>query len=366
MEDAELSRKIRARQIDDFEKWMDIYSGDIERFTIQCGYGLKKAAKVTEEAFRIVFNQLESVDDERSLIDALYKQTVNILANTRRSNQPNETIFLFEEDQELHNQIGQLETDKKVPFILSAFHKLDETEIATIMDTSVEAVELAITEASSDLEVAQLEKRLEFLTRSYGRLKTSFRKEQVFAEPRREVQEPGKVKQTISKKVLISWIAGCLVLLSLLIVPVVTSEEYKKASAEKYIERLKASFEKEVGNRYNELGLKETTEDGVEFNHIFYGKQERDDFVSMIRRYEGDIRNTGTLDKKKVGEEYAKIIKSLELPSAMTKRLFKQPLADDVEKSGEFIKEYLEQYYILQQSYFTVLVKYEQLIEDAV
>ena len=150
------------------------------------------------------------------------------------------------------------------------------------------------------------------------------------------------------------------------IVPVVTSEEYKKASAEKYIEGLKASFEKEVGNRYTELGLTEPTVGSEAFNHVFYGEQERADFESMILRYEGVMSNTGTLNKKKVEEEYGEIIKSLELPSEMTKRLFKKPLADDLEKSNEFMKGYLEKIYLIQQSYFAILYKHEQIIEDAV
>ena len=119
------------------------------------------------------------------------------------------------------------------------FHKLDDLEIAAIMDTSLEEVQQAITAASRDLEDAQLEKRLEFLNKSYRRMKSSFRKEQVFAKPQKELQATGKLKQSISKKTMISWIAGILILLSLIIVPVVTSEEYKIASAEKYLERLK-------------------------------------------------------------------------------------------------------------------------------
>ena len=366
MEDAELSQRVRAGEIDAFEQWMDIYSGDIERFAIQYGCTLKQAVDVTGETFRNFHNQLESHDFEKPLIETLYKHAVNILSNTRLANTPNEPILLFEEDQELHNKIVMLETDRKVPFILSKFHHLDDVGIAAILDTAEETIEQAIAKVFYDLEIASLKKRLEFLAKSYGRLKTTFKKEQVFAESQKAVQTTGKAAQSISRKAMISWSVGVLVLLSLLIVPVVTSEEYKKASAEKYIERLKASFEKEVGNRYTELGLAEPTEDGAEFNHIYYGNQQRTDFDYMIRRYEAVISSTGSLNKKKVEEEYGEIIKSLELPSEMTKRLFKKSIADDLEKSNEFMLGYLEKIYLIQQSYFAILYKHEQIIEDAV
>ena len=196
---------------------------------------LKQAADVAEETFRKLHNQLDSIGNEESLVCILYKNALKSLAYVQQADPPNETIFPFEEDQELHDQIVKLETENKVPFILSQFHKLDDLEIAAIMDTSLEEVQQAITVVSRDLGDAQLEKRLEFLNKSYRRMKSSFRKEQVFAKPQKELRATGKLKQSISKKTMISWVAGILILLSLIIVPVVTSEEYKMASDEKVL-----------------------------------------------------------------------------------------------------------------------------------
>lgn len=367
MKESELIQKVRAGEMDAFEKWMDIYSRDIEHFAIQYGCVLKQAADVAEETFRNLRNQLNSIDNGESLVCALYKNALKILAYAQQVASPNEVIFRFQEDQELHDKIVQLETTKKIPYILSKFHKLDDIEIATIMDTFPEIVEQAIMEASRDLGNRQLEKRLEFLNKSYGRMKSSFRKERVFAMPQIELQATGKIKQSISKKSMISWIAGTLILLSLILVPVVTSEEYKMASDEKYLERLGASFEKEIGSRYTELGFKESTEeDMVEYNPNQFGKKQRDDFESMVHRYEKDLTKTGTLNKKKMKKEYQKIIKSLELPSEMTARLFKNPLTDDMEKSDEFMKRYLEQFTVIQNSYYMVLFKGSKFIEAAV
>ena len=65
-------------------------------------------------------------------------------------------------------RLNQVETGNKVPFILSKFHKLNDLEIAAITDSSLETVEQAITEVSHQLGEAQLEKRLEFLDKSYA------------------------------------------------------------------------------------------------------------------------------------------------------------------------------------------------------
>ncbi|MBO0589637.1 hypothetical protein [Sporosarcina sp. E16_8] len=367
MTEFELVQKVRAGEREAFEKWMDIYSGDVERFAIQYGCAPKQAADVAEETFRKLHIQLDSIGNEESLVCMLYKHALKSLTYVQLTDAPNETLFTFEEDQELHDQIVNIETGKKVPFILSHFHMLDDLEIAAIMDSSPERVEQTIAEASRDLGDRQLEKRIEFLEKSYRRLNSSFRKEQVFVKPQQKIQATEKLKQSISKKAVISWITGIIILLSLVIVPIITGEEYKKASAEKYVERLKGSFENEMESRYSELGLTESTEkEKLDYNYIRYGKQARDDFESMIARYESVIAKTGTLNKEKIEDEYGKIINQLELPSEMVSRVVKNSLVNDKVKSEEFMKGYIEQYDTLQQAYYMTFIKHDQIIADAI
>lgn len=366
VEEFELIQKVKAGEIKAFEKWMDPHSEAIERFAIQYGCSLKQAGEVAEQTFRSFRERLDSMGEEDSLVYTLYSNALQVLENIQIVNPSTETIFLFEEDQQLHNQIVQLEVGKKVPLILSAFHLMDDLGIATITDTSPEIVKQRLTEVHFDLGEVNLDKRLTFLCKSYGRLKSSFRKELVFEKPRNEIQPTTKLKQSISKKAMISWIAGIIILLSLVIVPIVTGEEYKIASAEKYLERLHVSFEKEIGNRYTELGLTESTEEDEENNHSEYGKRQREEFKSMMNRYKGVLTKNGELDKKKVEKEYKKIIKTLELPSEMTARLFQNPLTDDLEKSEEFMNVYLEQHNIIQQSYYRILFEDNHFIDNAV
>ena len=90
--------------MDAFEKWMDIYSGDIERFAIQYGCASKQAADVAEETFRKLHNQLDSIGNEESLVCILYKNALKSLTYVQQTDPQNETLFPFEEDQELHDQ----------------------------------------------------------------------------------------------------------------------------------------------------------------------------------------------------------------------------------------------------------------------
>ena len=80
VKESELMQKVRAGEKDAFEKWMDIYSGDIERFAIQYGCVLEQAADVAEETFRNLHNQLDSIGNEESLVCTLYKNALKILA----------------------------------------------------------------------------------------------------------------------------------------------------------------------------------------------------------------------------------------------------------------------------------------------
>ena len=53
------------------------YSKDIEHFAIQYGCALKQAADVAEETFRKFYNQLDSIDNEESLVYILYKNALD-------------------------------------------------------------------------------------------------------------------------------------------------------------------------------------------------------------------------------------------------------------------------------------------------
>ena len=65
---------------------------------------LKQAADVAEETFRNLHNQLDSIGNEESLVCTLYKNALKSLTYVQQTDPQNETLFPFEEDQELHDQ----------------------------------------------------------------------------------------------------------------------------------------------------------------------------------------------------------------------------------------------------------------------
>ena len=83
-------------------------------------------------------------------------------------------------------RLCSLEEKAKLSLILSQFHGMNEVEIAMITGISADAVEESLAQAVKQLTVeidsSLLEKRLEFLHKSYGRINSSFRKDQVFAK----------------------------------------------------------------------------------------------------------------------------------------------------------------------------------------
>ncbi|WP_203249249.1 RNA polymerase sigma factor [Sporosarcina beigongshangi] len=351
-----------------FEEWMDLYAHQIERFAFQYGYSSEKAAQLTVETFRAIYNNEEKMVEGKL---SIYKIALDQLVHAQQSDSEEETILPFEEDQQLHEKINALEEKAKVSLILSRFHNMSEAEIATILEISEEAVREAIRQAIQQLIIeidnSHLDKRLEFLQKSYERISSSFRKDQVFAPRKEEVSERDIKKQPISKKALISWVAGILTLAALVIIPVFTDEERQKIAAEKYIEQLKTSFEEEIGNRYAQLGLKESTEEDQQNYYYFteYGKQAREDFETMLQEEEKNIVENGKINKKTINNKYAAIIKSIELPSEMVEQLIKHPLTDDKDKSMEFISNYVKQIFSIQQSYVASIYQHQQLIEEA-
>ena len=348
MEVFDLIQQIKSGDSTAFEKWMDIHSKNIELLAIQYGYSREQAGKLTEETFRTLHNDLENQADDKLLLHSLYKIALNRLEKNREATQSQDIIFRFEEDQQLHDEIIHLDEKKKLPFILSQFHGMKVLDIATVTGTSEEAVRLSITEAHRQIGKqtgeSLIEKRLEFLNKSHERMSLLFRKENVFQKPLEEEQETLKQNPTIKKKPLLFWIAGILALLALITVPVVTGEEYKKNSAEKYVERLKSSFEDEITSKFNELGLIESTIKELYSDPISYGELARDEFDTMTSNIERTISKNETINKKMIEKQYDEILMKLQLPSEMAEQLFKNPLTNDIEKSGDFIKEYLEKY----------------------
>ena len=132
-----------------------------------------------------------------------------------------ENVLPFEEDQQLHEKIINLNDEHKVTLLLSYFHGMTEKEIEFITGLPDNNVLNLIAESRQKLNrnQQQIEKQLQFLAKSYERLRFSFTYENVFVEKKVESDPIQKPKS--SKKVLLSWIAGVVTLVTLITVSVV-------------------------------------------------------------------------------------------------------------------------------------------------
>ena len=360
----ELFNQLKTGDREAFVKWMGSHSKKIEQFVVQYGCSSNQVQQVTEATFRKLYNQLTELEDENQLRLSMYKIALKSISNMELPNDK-ETVLPFEEDQQLHEKIINLNDENKVTLLLSYFHGMTEREIEFITGLPDNNVMKLIVESRQKLNrnQQQIEKQLQFLAKSYDRLRFSFTYENVFTEV--QVESGPIQKPKSSKKVLISWIAGVVTLVTLITVSVVTGEEYQKSSVEKYVERLKVSFEKEVENKFDELGFPETIEqDDYEFTSGF-SQAPRSDFDAMIRRLERQLRKNEKVDKKEIKKEYKEILEQLQLPSEMAEQLIKNPLTNDKRKSEEFINLYVEKLSYIQDSFYTIYYNHQEIIDDA-
>ena len=107
MEESEWIEKVKNGDLAAFEKWMDLHSGNLERFAIQCGCTREWAGKVTEETFRTFYADLANLNDEERLRYDLYRIVLEKLVHIQRTEPLQESILSFEEDQQLHEKIMQ-------------------------------------------------------------------------------------------------------------------------------------------------------------------------------------------------------------------------------------------------------------------
>ncbi|MCG7335995.1 hypothetical protein MHZ95_12055 [Sporosarcina sp. ACRSM] len=368
MEKNELVQQTIPENVSTFEGWIDRNANRIERLAIQYGCTREQARNVTEEVFRSCYLDLLDQREEEWNPITLFHKVVEKLDGMAMEESLDTSFLPFEEDRHLHEKIIHLPRDLKFSLILAMFHEMDDSDIAALLEISVEAVKDAIDQAflqlAKESDRPQMTKQLEFLKLSYGRLRPTFRKERIFVAE--ELENEKIIKKKTPKKRMLLWPVGLLILLALIVSSVLTSEDYQKKAAEKYLERFKTLFEDEMSTRYAKLGLPQSTEEDAQNTYLdFYGREAQMEFQNLTRRLEKELQDTGTINRKNAKEQYAAISETLAFPSEMLEKLIKKPLTNDREQSERFIKEYMERYYEFQNAYQMLLSEYPTVIEQA-
>ncbi len=150
---------------------------------VQYGFSSNQVQQVTEATFRKLYNQLTELVDENQLRLFTYKIALKLISNMELPNDI-ENVLPFEEDQQLHEKIINLNDDDKVTLLLSYFHGMTENEIELITGLPYNNVRNLIAESRQKLNQnqQQIEKQLQFLAKSYERLRFSFTYENIFVE----------------------------------------------------------------------------------------------------------------------------------------------------------------------------------------
>lgn len=143
-----------------------------------------------------------------------------------------------------------------------------------------------------------------------------------------------------------------------------TSDEYKKSSDEKYLARLKTSFENEIATKFKTLGLVEPKREEQEFYGDMNGHDERQQFEELTKKLQMQITANERINRGNVQEQYEEIMANLEYPSEMIAKLLKNPLTDDRAASEAFIKAYINEVNWISSLYGVALYEYEGVISE--
>lgn len=348
----ELFEEIKRKEEEAKRQWIQRYGEDIARLAFQYGVPTNHANEIATKTFQQLFKELSDIESENELWQRMYEIAI------QKFNQYEQTTineFTFEEDAQLHKEIIQLSHMTKLAFILSTFTRIDSSKIASILSLTSEEVTRKSEEARMQLSNQQLEKRLELLQKSYHRVNFYIDEAQALKteETHQEVFEQTSVKS--SKRTVYMLVFGVVALIGITLFSVFNSEAYQQAATEKWIEKMKDTYEQQRTQAFVELGLEDEDERMTSFSGLFGNQyltqEEKMYFQRFIKEVESDFEENNPIDKEKVNEEFDEIIDHMISPSEMIEDLFKNPLTDDKEASQDFLEKYLPKRYVLSAVY---------------
>lgn len=172
MTDKELITKAQSGDLVSYGILMQLHHRTIEKFAFQCGVHTHDIPDVTQEVFIKLYRFLHQFNHEK-FTTWLYKITLNATRDYYRKesrevtkehkftqNSSNHTytpsaeeqILVFEEDQELHQAILQLDEKYRYPIVLYYFHELTYEQIAEVLNTPLSTVKTRLLRAKGQLK----------------------------------------------------------------------------------------------------------------------------------------------------------------------------------------------------------------------
>lgn len=359
----ELFEEIKRKEKEAQRQWIQRYGEDIARLAFQYGVTTNDANEIATKTFQQLFKELSTIESEHELWQRMYEIAIQKFNHYDRTT-VNE--FRFEEDEQLHKEIIQLPHMEKLAFLFTTFTKMDPAKAATLLSGTTEEVMHKHQAARKQLSDHQLDKRLELLQKSYHRIQFQIDEESALnhEETSQEVLDQPSLKN--SKRMMYMLVFGILTLIGITFYSVVNSESYQLAATEKWIEKMKDTYEQQRTQAFKEIGLEDDDDRLTSFNGLFGSQylthEEKMYFHRFIKEIEKDFEQNNPIDKKKVTEEFDEIIDEMISPSEMIEDLFKNPLTDDKEGSQAFLEKYLPKRYVMSTVYLEMI--YESIEID--
>lgn len=366
-----LRSKILTGDREAFKEWMEMHIQPIERLAIIYGLTPQDAGKMVETIFRDLYNDFGQLTEERLEENRLFKIALRNLEGIQ-AEVSEVDVFPFQEDNELLARLIELPREERFVFILSQFNQKSIGDIAWIIDQPVEHVSPLLQKAIANLDGSgpYIDKRLEFLNKSIHRLKPSYNERNIFYTKPKDAMLPpdGRdQKASRSKKPLLLWLAGSVILIFIMSVTVLKSDAYQQSSAEKFIANKQMSFQKELDDRFELIGLSEPDDLDTNFlgyrfaGNEIYGIETKREFERFISQLEKDVENEGKIDKREAAKQYNALVHELRLPSEMLEQLRKEPITDR-DQSMEFLNEFSQKNDFLATAYMGVFGEHAEFI----
>lgn len=361
-----LKRRILHGDQEAFKEWMDVHIQSIERFAVQYGASLELAGTVAETVFRNIYERLGDVTEADLKECTLFVTAIGGL-DGRQNAETSGGLFSFEEDDELHRRLVGMPKEYRVPFILDRFHNKTSMQIAEITGETEQHVEQSLTKAYSLMDEPNLDKKLDFLNRSYERISTSYNEMNIFHS---KVEESPPVEQENEtdkkKKPYLFWGMGAGILLVLLsIITYSNSDAYQVKAAEKFMEKAKDSFQEELERNLQLAGLPAPEFLRRDIYAETYGEDTRRKFDWFIAGLKDQLERDGRIDKKNAKSELDSLIHELMIPSEMVANVSEKTLVNNQGKSMDFVNEYATKMSTLMKSYMHILAQNESLIRES-
>ncbi|WP_438312135.1 RNA polymerase sigma factor [Sporosarcina sp. FA9] len=345
MDENEQIPKILDGDLQALQIWIKLHSEKIVRFAYQHGLPIESALEVATQTFDEFQNEIGSINDGKQLLPELYKMIIRKLEALQPISTEQETLFLFEEDAELHEDIGKLDANIRIPLILSKFHDFTFEEIALIINNSEIEISTRIDQAEKSLQIDHIDKRLELLNKSYNRLPVQFKEERIT-----ESKTISTIGKKTSKSIRLAFILSTL-LVGILITSFITmnkAETIKLSDSEYAVEYTK---------------LRDTYKEALMLTN------ERFDKLAFIQS--ADMQMKAFLEEEKndslkAGESaFETILNELKIPSQMLKDLsISNSLMNDEDKSIEFLSSYRKKSKDIISIYSEVLWDYRLDVES--